>query len=136
MKNKWILIIKIIIAVLVFWIFDFMIHAIGVGESKFYFISKFFNAVLFAILWFFVFYSRKHWKKIVYSLAFGTWISFYYLIASYSGFVQYLGIYARYTPPPFVIFGIFLISFIWWITHSLGFYIGIEMAELLKKKFN
>ena len=130
------IIIKIIIAVAVFWISDFALHFTGVGESRFYYISKFFNAVLFAILWFFVFYSRKHWKKIVYSLAFGTWISFYYLIASYSGFVQYLGIYARYSPPPFVIFGIFLISFIWWITHSLGFYIGIEMAELLKKKFN
>lgn len=134
MKNKWILIIKIIIAVLVFWIFDFMIHAIGVGESKFYFISKFFNAVIFAIMWLFVFYSRKHWKKIVYSIIFATWITFYYLISSYSGFVQYLGIYALYTPPPFIILGITLVPFMWWVTHGLWFYLGLEIADLIKKK--
>jgi len=134
MKNKWILIIKIIIAVLVFWIFDFMLHAIGVGESKFYFISKFFNAVIFAIMWLFVFYSRKHWKKIVYSIIFATWITFYYLISSYSGFVQYLGIYALYTPPPFIILGITLVPFMWWVTHGLWFYLGLEIADLIKKK--
>ena len=134
MKNKWILIIKIIIAVLVFWIFDFMIHAIGVGESKFYFISKFFNAVIFAIMWLFVFYSRKHWKKIVYSIIFATWITFYYLISSYSGFVQYLCIYSLYTPPPFIILGITLVPFMWWVTHGLWFYLGLEIADLIKKK--
>src|SRR3989344_8565644 len=136
MNKRWMLVIQTVITILIFWLSDFILHFTGVGESRFYYISKLANATLFAILWFFVFYSKVHWKKIVYSLAFGTWISFYYLTASYSGIVQYLGIYARYTPPPFVIFGIFLISFIWWITHSLGFYIGIEMAELLKKKFN
>ena len=128
------IIVKIIILVLVFWLSDFMLHVTGVGESRFYYISKFFNATLFAILWFFVFYSKIHWKKIVYSFVFGTWISFYYLIASYSGLVQYLGIYARYTPPPFVIFGFFLTPLIWWITHSLGFYLGIEISELVKKR--
>jgi|SRR3989344_2110520 len=128
------ILLKIIAVVAIFWLSDFILHFFGVGESRFYYISKFFNAALFALLWFFAFYSRKHWKKIVYSFVFGTWISFYYLIASYLGLVQYLGIYARYTPPPFVIFGIFLTPFIWWITHSLGFYLGLELSELIKKK--
>jgi len=127
-------VLKIITVILIFWITDFILHVHGVGESRFYYISKLANATLFSILWFFAFYSKVHWKKIVYSLVFGTWISFYYLIASYSGLVQFLGIYARYTPPPFVILGIFLTPFIWWITHSLGFYIGLEISELIKKK--
>ncbi len=128
------LVIQTIITILIFWLSDFVLHVIGVGESRFYYISKFANVTLFAILWFFVFYSKIHWKKIVYSIVFGTWISFYYLIASYSGLVQYLGIYALHTPPPFVIFGTFLTPVIWWITHSFGFYLGIEMSELVKKK--
>src|SRR3989344_1155831 len=127
------LIIKIIITVLIFWISDFALHTIGVGESKFYFISKFLNAGIFAIMWFFVFYSKKHWKKIVYSVCFSIWITFYYLVSAYSGLVQSLGIYALYTPPPFVIFGASLVPFIWSITHGLGFYIGIEIADKIKK---
>lgn len=134
MKKRRVLIIQVAITILVFWLSDFMLHFTGVGESRFYYLSKLFNAVLFSVLWFFVFYSGRHWKKIVYSFAFGTFISFYYLISSYSGLVQFLGIYARYTPPPFIIFGIFLTPFIWWITHSLGFYIGIEISDLIKKK--
>jgi len=133
-KFDKIILLKIIAVVAVFWLSDFILHFTGVGESRFYYISKLFNAVLFAILWFFAFYSRKHWKKIVYSIAFGTWVSFYYLTASYSGFIQYLGIYARYTPPPFVVLGIFLTPLIWWITHSLGLYLGLEVSELFKKK--
>ena len=132
--KKLALIFNVIIVVLIFWASDFILHFTGVGESKFYYISKFFNAAIFAIMWFFVFYSKKFWKKLVYSFVFGTWVSFYYLTASYSGFVQYLGIYARYTPPPFLIFGITLIPFIWWITHSLGFYLGLEISGLLKKR--
>ena len=128
------LVIQTVITILIFWLSDFILHFTGVGESRFYYISKLANATLFAILWFFVFYSKKHWKKIVYSIVFGTWISFYYLTASYSGLVQFLGIYARYTPPPFVIFGVFLTPVVWWITHSLGFYLGIEISELIKKK--
>ena len=128
------IIIQIIIVILTFWSTDFVLHFTGVGESRFYYMSKFFNAVIFAIMWFFVFYSKKFWKKLIYSFAFGTWVSFYYLISSYSGLVQYLGIYARYTPPPFVIFGITLTPLIWWITHSLGFYLGLEISGLLKKR--
>jgi len=134
MNKRWMLVIQTVITILIFWLSDFILHFTGVGESRFYYISKLANATLFAILWFFVFYSKKHWKKIVYSIVFGTWISFYYLTASYSGLVQFLGIYARYTPPPFVIFGVFLTPVVWWITHSLGFYLGIEISELIKKK--
>jgi len=127
------LIIKIIITILIFWLSDFLLHIIGVGESKFYFISKFLNAGIFAIMWFFVFYSKKHWKKIVYSAAFSLWVTFYYIISSYSGLVQSLGIPAGYGPPPFVILGVILVPFAWSITHGLGFFIGIEVADLVKK---
>jgi hypothetical protein len=127
---------KIGITFLTFWILDFIFHKIGVGESNYYFLSKFGNALLFAIMWFFIFESSLTWKKIAYSFAFGTWVSFYYLISAYSGLVQFLGISARYTPPPFVIFGMYLSPFLWWIFHGLVFYLGLELAYLLlgKKK--
>ncbi len=125
---------KVINAVLVFWILDFILHFTGVGETNFYYTSKFANATLFAIIFFFIFSFKEQWKKIVYSFAFGTFISFYYLIASYSGLVQsFFGIDARYTPPPFVIFGVFLHPIFWWIFHSLAFYLGIILAEKLIK---
>jgi hypothetical protein len=127
-------IIKIIIVVLVFWLSDFFMHFTGVGETNYYYLSKLANAVLFSIIWFFVFNYTAHWKRLVYSFAFGTWISFYYLISSYSGLVQFLGIYARYTPPAFVVFGIFLSPYFWWAFHSLVFYLGLELAYLYKKK--
>src|SRR3989338_7130198 len=108
-------IIKVAIIVAIFWISDFILHSVGIGESKFYFISKFLNASLFAILWVFVFYSRKSWKKFIYSFIFGTWISFYYLVSAYSGLVQYLGIYALYSPPPFIIGTLILTPLLWWV---------------------
>ncbi len=123
---------KILIVVAVFWFSDFILHFTGVGESNYYYFSKLMNSLLFAFLFFSVFNFKQHWKKILYSLAFGTWISFYYLISSYSGLVQIFGIYARYTPPPFVIFGITLTPFLWWIFHSLMFYIGIEISKIIK----
>ena len=127
------LIVKIVITVIIFWLSDFLLHSVGVGESKFYFISKFLNSIVFAIMWFFAFYSVKHWKKIVYSAVFSLWITFYYLVSSYSGLVQSLGIYAGYAPPPFVVLGFVLVPFVWSITHGLGFFIGIEVADLIKK---
>lgn len=125
---------KILIAVLTFWFLDFAMHYTGVGETNFYYASKFGNAVLFSIIWFFIFGYKENWKKLLYSFIFGTYISFYYLIASYSGLVQFFfGVYARYTPPPFVIFGIFLPAFLWWIFHALAFYAGIMLANFLIK---
>jgi len=134
MKLKKRLFLQVIITVLVFWISDYIFHIIGVGETGYYFLSKFGNAVLFSIIWFFIFNYKEHWKKIVYSVIFATWISFYYLISSYSGLVQLLGIDARYTPPPFVIGGIYLSPLIWWFFHGIAFYIGLELAELIRKK--
>ena len=127
------LIYKGIIAVAVFWILDFVMHSTGIGESSYYYLSKLGNAILFAIIWFFVFNKKEHWKKLLYSIIFGTWVSFYYLISSYSGLVQWFGIYARYAPPPFVILGVFLPPYLWWIFHILAFYIGIELANLIKR---
>lgn len=124
----------LIIAILTFWLSDFILHNIGVGESPFYFISKFANAVIFGIMWFFVFSSKSHFRKLIYSFIFGTWISFYYLISSYSGLVQTLGIYALSSPPPFVIGSLVLHPIIWWFTHALGFYAGLELADVLNKK--
>ena len=125
---------SVALIVVVFWLIDFILHASGVGESNYYYLSKFANSILFATLWFFVFQSRKEWKKLLYSFIFGTWVSFYYLISSYSGLVQWLGIEARYTPPPFVIFGIFLTPFLWWILHSVAFYAGLKLAESINKE--
>ena len=130
-KNK---IYGIITTIFVFWILDFILHKTGVGETNFYYLSKFANAFLFAVIWFFIFDSKSSWKKAVYSIAFGTWISFYYLIASYSGLVQFFGIVARYTPPPFVIFGITFSPFFWWVIHGLGFYLGLEIYGLIRKR--
>ena len=123
-------IVKIIIVVLVFWLSDFFLHFTGVGETNYYYLSKFANSILFATMFFFIFKYKEHWKKLAYSFAFGTWISFYYLVSSYSGAVQqFLGISARYTPPPFVIFGITLTPYLWWFYHAIVFYIGLEIAN-------
>lgn len=123
---------KILITVFVFWFLDFLMHNIGIGETNFYYTSKFGNSVLFSIIWFAILGYKENWKRIIYSFVFGIYISFYYLIASYSGLVQFFfGIYARYTPPPFVIFGIYLPAFIWWIFHSLVFYLGIVVSDNL-----
>jgi len=126
--------IKIIITVGIFWLADFFMHHAGVGESNYYYISKFANSVLFATLFFLAFNYKEHWKKLAFSLIFGTWISFYYLITSYgTGFIQWLGISALYAPPPFVIGGIYLTPYLWWIFHGLMFFIGIEIASALIK---
>jgi hypothetical protein len=127
-------ILKVVIILLTFWLLDLIFHEIGVGESNYYFLSKFGNGLLFAIMWVFIFYQSQFWKKIIYSLIFGTWVSFYYLATSYSGLVQFLGISARYTPPPFVIFGMYFSPYLWWVFHGLVFYVGLELSELLIKK--
>ena len=46
---------KILITVLTFWVIDFVLHYTGVGETNFYYTSKFGNAVLFAFIWFLAF---------------------------------------------------------------------------------
>ena len=126
-------ILKIAITALVFWVFDFLAHVSGVGESHFYYISKFANSVVFSILWWMAFDSKAHWKKLVYSFVFGTWISFYYLVSAYSGLVQWLGLYARYSAPPFVFGSLYLSPFLWWVFHALAFYLGLEIAGVVKK---
>jgi uncharacterized membrane protein len=96
-------------------------------------VSKFGNAILFSIIWFFVIDKKESWKKLLYSFIFGTYISFHYLIASYSGLVQFFfGVYARYSAPPFLIFGMFLTPILWWVFHSIMFYIGLEVSKLVK----
>lgn len=129
-KNTWY---KIIIAVAIFWLADFILHLTGVGESNYYYTLKLVNSFFLAFIWFSVFDSKIAYKRIIYSFVSGTWISFTYLISSYSGLVQFFGIYALSSPPPFVIFGIFLHPFFWWIYHSLVFWIGIEVAKKLIK---
>ena len=124
---------SIIITVLVFWLFDFILHYTGVGETNYYYISKLANSILFAFIWFKIYNKNNNLKKLVYSFIFGTWISFYYLIFSYSGLVQLLGIGARYTPPVFIVFGLILHPFFWWLFHSLVFFIGLELSGLVKK---
>jgi hypothetical protein len=127
---------KVIIAVAVFWLADFVMHFTGVGETNYYYALKFVNSFLLAFIWFAVFddgHIKTH-KRAIYSFIGGTWISFTYLISSYSGLVQFFGIYALSTPPPFVIFGIFLHPFFWWIYHSLVFWLGLEIARKVIKK--
>lgn len=125
---------KTIIAVVVFWLADFVMHISGVGESNYYYTLKLVNSLIFAFMWFAIFdYSEFH-KKAIYSIIMGTWISFTYLITSYSGLVQLFGVQALYSAPPFVIFGFFLPPFFWWVYHILVFFVGIEVARLLIKK--
>ena len=133
-SHKFYTILKIIITILVFWLSDFIMHFIGVGERNYYYLSKFGNAILFSVIFFFIFNYKEHWKKLVYSIVFGTWISFYYLVSSYSGLVQFLGISARYAPPPFVVGELMLPAFLWWIFHIVGFYVGLELAGLIKQE--
>ena len=125
---------KIIIAVIIFWLADFIMHITGVGESNYYYVLKLVNSFLLAFIWFTAFDSKQLYKRAIYSLIAGTWISFTYLISSYSGLVQFFGIQALYSPPPFVIFGAFLPPFFWWVYHSLVFWAGLELASGLIKK--
>ena len=124
---------RAILVVAVFWVMDFIMHILGVGESNYYYVLKLGNSALLAFVWFSVFDNKKHLKKILFGAFAGTWISFSYLATSYSGLAQLLGISARYTAPPFVIFGIILPTYLWWIFHSLAFYIGLELSELFRK---
>lgn len=128
------LICRIAIVVGVFWLLDFALHFTGVGETNYYYTAKFANSVLFAFLWVSVYNRKSHLGKLIFSLAFGTWVSFFYLISAYDGLVQLFGIAARYSAPPFVIFGFYLSGFFWWATHSLWFYLGLEISELVKTK--
>ena len=127
---------KIIITVAVFWIADFLMHITGVGESNYYYTLKLVNSFLLAFIWFtaFDFSHKQIWKRGIYSLVAVTWISFTYLITSYSGLVQFFGVQALYSAPPFVIFGLFLPPFFWWVYHLLVFWLGIEVARKLIKK--
>jgi|SRR3989344_2411520 len=130
-KNR---LIKIIITIAIFWFADFLMHYSGVGETNYYYFSKLANSILFAFLFFSLFNYKSYLKKLIYSVVFGSWISFYYLISSYSGAVQqFFEIAARYTPPPFVIFGVFLSPYLWWVFHILGFYAGLILADLIIK---
>ncbi len=125
---------KIIITVVVFWLADFIMHITGVGESNYYYVLKLVNSFLLAFIWFTAFDSAEVYKRAIYSFVAGTWISFTYLISSYSGLVQFFGIYALSSPPPFVIFGLFLSPFFWWVYHALVFWAGLELARILIKK--
>ena len=124
---------RICITVLFFWLFDIFMHSLGVGETHFYYISKFANASLFALLWFLAFDAHSWQKRFGYSFIFGTWISFYYLVSAYSGLVQWLGLTARYAAPPFVFGDLYLSPFLWWVFHSLAFYLGLELAGLVNR---
>lgn len=126
----------IIITSLIFWLLDFILHFTGVGESNYYYTIKLANSVLFAFIWFSIFNKKQHWKKLLFSFVFGTWVSFFYLISAYDGLVQFFGITARYSAPPFVLFGIYLSSFFWWVTHSIAFYLGLELSDFVLKRKN
>ncbi|MBI3623455.1 hypothetical protein HY212_05255 [Candidatus Pacearchaeota archaeon] len=124
---------KTLITAAVFWILDFVMHYTGVGESNYYYSLKLVNSFIFAFIWFAVFDIKKSLRKLYFSIVFGTWVSFSYLISSYSGLVQFFGVAARYSPPPFVIFGVFLTPFLWWVFHILAFYAGLEVCRILEK---
>jgi hypothetical protein len=125
---------KLVLTVAIFWILDFVLHFTGVGESRYYYTIKLANSALFAFIWFSIYDKREHLKKLIFSVVFGTWISFFYVLSAYSGFVQFLGITARYSAPPFVVLGIFFSPFFWWVWHILTFYLGLEVSELVKSK--
>jgi len=125
---------KIILTLAVFWSLDFILHFTGVGESNYYYIIKLANSALFAFIWFSIYNKKSHTKKFIFALVFGTWVSFFYVLSSYSGFVQFLGIPARYSPPPFLIFGYTFPAFFWWIFHILAFFIGLEVSGIIKEK--
>ena len=126
---------KIIITTAIFWLLDFTMHFAGVGESNYYYTIKLANSLLFSFIWFSIYDRKSHIKRLLFSVIFGTWASFFYLISSYSGLVQWFGVQARYIAPPFVISGIFLPAFFWWVFHILAFYLGIEISsKLIKNK--
>lgn len=125
-------VVKVLAAAFIFWALDFILHLTGIGETNYYYTIKMANALLFAFIWFSIFDLKSQKKRLLFSVVFGTWISFYYLISAYSGLVQFFGIVARYSAPPFVIFNVFLPSFFWWLFHILAFYIGLGIASKIK----
>ena len=127
-------ILGIAITAAVFWLSDFLMHFSGVGETNYYYTIKLANAFLFAFIWFYVFNKKGYWKKLLFSFIFGTWISFFYIITAYDGLVQFFGIEANYTAPPFVVFGIFMSKYIWWAFHAVVFYIGLEISDFVLRK--
>lgn len=128
------IILKILLGAGIFWILDFALHVHGVGETNYYYTLKLVNSLIFSFMWFRVYNNRGHLAKLIFSAIFGTWVSLSYLITSYSGFVQFFGLAARSTPPPFVVFGVFLSPFLWWIFHILALYVGLEVASKLFNK--
>ena len=124
---------KVLITTAVFWVLDFLIHFTGVGETNYYYSLKLFNSLIFSFIWFTVFDIKNSFKKFLFSIVLGTWISLSYLISSYSGLVQFFGIYAYTSPPPFVIFGMVLTPFLWWVFHIVAFYVGLEVSRIIKK---
>ncbi|MEM3091692.1 MAG: hypothetical protein QXD05_01000 [Candidatus Pacearchaeota archaeon] len=125
---------KVLITVVVFWFLDFILHNMGVGESNYYYSLKFVNSFIFAFIWFTIFDIKKSLNKFYFSIVFGTWVSFSYLISSYSGLVQFFGISARYNPPPFIIFGLTFTPILWWVFHILLFYLGLEASRIIDRK--
>jgi len=125
---------KVLITVAIFWFADIIMHLVGVGESNYYYVLKLVNSFFLSFIWFTVLDKKSHYKKIIYSFVAGTWISFTYLITSYSGFVQWFGVQALYSAPPFIIGSLTLTPYMWWFFHALVFFIGIELAGLIKNK--
>ena len=123
---------RILLTAVIFWFLDFVLHFTGVGESNYYYTIKLANSFLFAFIWFVIFDSKKHSRKLLFSIVFGTWISFFYLVSSYSGLVQFFGIVARYSAPLFVVFEKTFSSFFWWVFHIIAFYVGLEISSFVK----
>lgn len=106
---------KVIIVTVVFWLADFIFHNLQFTETSLYYISRLASALIFSAIWFLFLESNKHWKRFVYSLVYIIWLGLYFLGQPGEGIARQ---------------AIFLDQ----IVHMFAFYIGLELASLIKTK--
>src|SRR3989338_6430305 len=117
---------------LVFWMLDWLSHVLGGTETLYYYLSKLGNSFLFSLILVKVFWKKlqQSWiSRVIASVVMGLYISFYYLISSYSGLVQQYGIVALTAPPTFFT----LSPFIWGPAHMLYFFVALNFGLYCEK---
>ena len=116
---------------LTFWSIDWLSHVFGGTETTYYYLSKLVNSFLFSLL-----LVKFAWKplqqmkyRIIASIGMGLFISTYYFLSSYSGFVQQYGIVALTSPPTFFMHS----PYLWGPAHMLYYFIALNLGVYLEK---
>lgn len=102
---------RIIVTTLIFWLSDFIFHNLQFAETPWYYFSRLVSVLVFSAIWFLFLDYDKHWKRFVYSFIFIIWLGLYFLGQEVSSMM-----------------------FLDQIVHILSFYLGLELASLIKEK--